>query len=67
MTGAERADLPPVKVSLTLWREDWSGREWRQGGNRGRVDRPEREKMAASARGETGDREGWRRREICWR
>lgn len=58
MTGAMRTDLPPVKVSLTLWREDWSGRDWRQGGSRGRMDRPEREKMAASARGGTVGQRG---------
>lgn len=67
MAGATRTDLSPVKVSLTLWREDWSGRDWRQGGSRGRLDQPEREKVVASARGGTGDREGWRRGKICWR
>lgn len=27
-----RTNVPPVEDSLTLWRKDWCGADWRQGG-----------------------------------
>ena len=60
MTGRRgmRTSLPPVKVSLTLWRKNQSGRDQRQGGQHGALDLSRREMTVASTGEGMGSRAG---------